>query len=252
MPTVIQDKFENIVAYEHLSRLLTVVRHNLVPIGVGDYFWHDADGLKISLEHKTGEEAASESGNRLDGQLEKHIRNADLVGLIISDMITPTPEGSIQVWKRKYNRVIKKFDDAFVRGRTVDKEYSAFEAYIFSLERLGVPVFRVPDLESMAHTIASFVYNSTNKRAKDHTTLRKHLRPRVTTTLAMPDGIDKGYVETLMGIRKARIGEKTALKLIQEFETPHKVLTASVESLRRVIGKGTAENLLDSIGRKHL
>jgi len=81
MTTIILDVFERPEMEVYLSKTLTVIRHNLVTLGLADVMWNP--GHIITLEHKTIEQAMSEMGGRLDDQLRKHSRHADEVGLII-------------------------------------------------------------------------------------------------------------------------------------------------------------------------
>ena len=74
MQTIIVDTFETDIVRTYLSWTLQVHKMNLVPRGLADFFWDT--GLRYTLEHKTAAQAVSESGQRLDKQLAKHIQNA--------------------------------------------------------------------------------------------------------------------------------------------------------------------------------
>ena len=234
LPTIIQDVFEPTEMATYLSSVLNVHKQNLVPLGLADYYWDC--GKRTTLEHKTAAQFVRESGARLDSQLNKYLSNADDIGIVVDGFITPSPNGATIVWMRR--------GKYFVQQQTIDKDFNATTAYIWSLQQMGIPVFQFADLYSMAMGIASFVYNSL-KPDSQHKTLKKHIRPQV----FHPDP----KVETLMGTssgeRGGLVGEVTGLKLIQAFGTPFGVYTAKWDNLVDIMGEARAAKFLRAIGR---
>ena len=249
MALLIIDKFESQQVCELFQALIPIHRMNLVPLGVGDYLWVDADGQRHSWEHKAGGEMLQLIGGRLDEQLEKHIQNSEVVGLIISDMITPTEDGSCQVWHQKFNQSKQDYDNVFIKGRKVNRTYSSFAGYIGSLELLGVQVMMVPNLSSMVWYISSIAYNTTEKKLSEHTTLNRFLKPRSTSNIPINKGQYRSYVESLMGLKGARVGQQTGEKLIKRFGTPYAAMTASDGELDMVLGPATGKKFREAIGR---
>ncbi len=223
-----------------LSTTLQVVRQNLEPLNLADYCWHT--DIVHTVELKEAEAAIMESGARLDAQLTKYQHAAEDIWLFIQNPITANPDGSCKVWKRR--------NMFFIPGKTLNKEYTTFMAYIYSLAvNEGIHTLFTADMSATAWALSSFVYNS-HKPAGSHTTLRKHLKPRVATVLNPESPFEaQPFVETLMGIKNARIGEKTALKLISRFKTPFDLAVASVDDVAEVIGLTAAELYFKSIGR---
>jgi len=232
-PMVVQDIFEPKEIEKDLAKVLAVHRQNLVPLGLGDYYWDF--GTRFSLERKKADQVLNEMGARLDIQLEKHSLNADVIGLLVEDIVTPRPDGSCQVWARK--------GGIFAPVRKIAKEFTGYQAYLWRLRQEGILVFETPDMHSTALAIASWVYSSL-KPEGSHKTFRKHHKPQVQTFSRNP------YVETLMGVRNARIGEKTALKLFERFKTPFDVFVADYSELVSAIGESAAESFLKGIGRR--
>jgi len=244
MHLVMMDTFEADYMQTCLQQLLIVNRMNLVPLGVGDYYWDT--GTRYSLEHKTGEQAISESGQRLDKQLRKHLDNSDQVGLVISNIVTPSTDGQCMVWRKVFNPVANRW--SWKIHKYVNKPYTAFQGYIWQLEMLGIGVFQFDCMESMALGIAEFVFNSHKHK---HTTLTKHIRPhaRQARQKEVRDWKPDPYIETLMGIRNGNIGEARAKRLITKYITPIQAMLADKADLEQLLGAQSANKFLQAIGR---
>ena len=241
-PVLLIDAYETTDMETKLGALIHVTRVNLVHMGVGDYYWDT--GTRYSLEHKSGDQAVSESGKRLDSQLRKHMNNSDVVGLVISNVVSPSPKGNCLVWRKDW---LPTGTWRWRKLREVKKPYTAYQAYLWQLQQAGVFVFQFDDRDSMALGIASFVYNS---QKQTHSTLLKHQRPIVAMAKKKVKGWKPNpYIETLMGIRGGGLGEKRATKLIEKYKTPHAVYNADVQEIFNLLGKVSGLKLLKAIGR---
>lgn len=249
MYLVMMDTFEVSYMEQCLQQLLLVNRRNLVHMGVGDYYWDT--GTRYSLEHKTGSQAISESGQRLDQQLRKHLDNADQVGLIISNFVTPSPDGDCVVWTKQWSQPRQRW--SWKLHETVHKSFAAYQGYLWQLQILGIGVFHFDCLDSMALGIAEFVFNSHKHK---HTTLMRHLRPHARQQAPKNDRQQKvrnwkpdPFIETLMGIRNGNIGEARATKLIGKYNTPIQAMLADKAELTKELGPAAATKFLQAIGR---
>lgn len=243
IPTLLVDIYETDALHAALSKLLIAQRFNLVSMGVGDYYWDN--GVRHSLEHKSGDQAVSESGHRLDRQLRTHMQNADVVGLVISNVVGPASNGGCTIWKKEYMPTTGRW--RWVSIRDINKPYTAFQGYIWQLQQIGIQVFQFDGRDSMALGIAEFVFNSAKPT---HSTLQRHLRPTVNVKRKQVKGWKPNpYIETLMGIRGGMIGEIRATKLIEKFKTPYAVYNAPVQEIFQILGRASALKFLSAIGR---
>lgn len=245
-PVLVMDVFEGKAKGENiakeLSKYLTVIRQNLVPLGLADYFWIGVDDRRYTLEHKTARELLSNMGNRLDVQLRKNTQNADDVGLIWNGVITPTRNG-----KGCYPWDVSKSDPStMVRGKASPHSYQEVMGYIWSLEHNGISVYNVPDWRTMCRAISEFVYNTLKS---DHKTLRRYVKTR---PIILDPGVsetEKTYIKTLMGISGARIGEATAKKILKVYKTPFDFLMSEPGD-KPEIGKALFNNAMKGVGRE--
>jgi hypothetical protein len=245
-PVLVMDVFEGKAKGENiekeLSKYLTIVRQNLVPLGLGDYFWVGVDSLRYTLEHKTARELLSDMGNRLDTQLRKNTQNADDVGLIWNGIITPTRNG-----KGCYPWSVSKTDSSvMVRGKASPHSYQEVIGYIWSLEHNGISVYNVPDWRTMCRAIAEFVYNTLKP---DHKTLRRYVKTKPIVLDPDVPEIDKTYIKTLMGISGARIGEITAKKILKAHKTPFNYMVSEIGD-KPEISEALYRNTMRGIGRE--
>ena len=233
MHSVLVDVFEDPKIELLLSRTLKVTRTNMVPLGLGDIVWHGAD-YSISLEHKTFPQVFSEMGNRLDIQLRKHTEHAAFVGLVIDGMVTPiTGRRECQVWRMSSNGQV------FYQAETLHKGWEEVTAYIHSLQTLGISTYTFPTLDAMCLGISAMVYNS---HKTSHATLQTNIKKRLKAFKPDP------FVETLMGLGQARIGEITAKKILAAYETPYRAFLQSEDSW--TLSPGIYHNMMKAIGKE--
>jgi len=227
------DKIDTLLHKYHVS----TVRQNLVSLGLADFFWLGNGGIKYTLEHKTARQLCSEMGQRLDGQLRKHSQNADVVGLVVDGIMTPREGGGVNFWKlAETNEIYYKYGETPIGFEVV-------QAYLWSLNRDGIYTFNFDSLDAMALGLASFVSNSLKVK---HNTLTHHVRSKPVTWSENP------YVMTLMGLYKARIGEKTALTILKHFGTPYKFFYSDYDEGVSVVGKDVFTRAMKAIGRTTL
>lgn len=244
-PVVVMDTFEgrskgqNIEA--ELGRFLTVMRENLVPLGLADYFWTGFDGTRFTLEHKNAGELMQDMGGRLDDQLRKHTQNADDVGLIIDGMMTPAEDGkSTYIW-----RVSAKNPKIMTRQHKSPHSYQEVMGYLWGLDKAGINIYCVPDWVAMCRCIAEYVYNTLKP---EHRTLKRYIKshPVILDEKATPE--HRKYVGTLMGLSGARIGEITAKKILQDQDTPFKFFISEANENPK-IGDEAFKSAMRAIGR---
>jgi len=232
-------KFQDVEG--ELSKYLTVVRQNMVHLGLADFFWVGLDNKRFTIEHKTGTEFMQTMGNRLDTQLRKHSQNADDVTLLIEGVIQPTPDGKkCFVWKPS-----QKNRNIMVKGFESYHSYQEVMGYIWSLEHNGFTVVQVPDWRTMCRAIAEFVYNTLKA---EHRALRHYVKtkPIVVDPGASPK--ERMYIQTLMGLSEARIGEILAKRILATHGTPFKFFLSEMAS-NWDIGEATHVKAMKSIGR---
>ena len=236
MPTIVVDVFEPTSADAILAKWgLTVVRQNLVPLGLADYLWMGHGGIRYTLERKQGKELVSAMGGRLDDQLRKHSQNADFVGLVIEGVITPAPNGGCIFWKESTNRKI------FHQNGTSPIGYEMLMAYIWSIGQQGFPVYQFPSFESMLLGISSFVHNSMKA---SHSALQHHTKTKPVMFKPNP------YIETLMGIGgDTRIGEKLATRIVDNVGTPYSFFNSDLQRMGPIIGDQAFIRAMKNIGR---
>lgn len=234
-PSIVLDIFESPEMETLLSQTLEVVRKNMVALGLADFYWVSPAG-RITLEHKTSEQVLAEMGGRLDLQLIRYLTNADIVGLVIDNIVTPDMDKPYSmVWKQD------KADRIFYPFMRVKVAFENYQAYLWSLRNQGIVVAEFPNLKALCRGISSFLHNSLKST---HTTLRRHYKPQI-PPLINPDP----RVETLMGMSGLRIGEKTAKSLIDAYGSLIDIYNADPSDLEILLGKVGTSRFLDAIGR---
>ncbi len=242
-PIVTVDVFESPDFEALLARNLTVVRMNLVPTGMGDVVWFSDHW--ISLEHKDMQQVLAEMGGRLDDQLRKHTQHVDEVGLVFNGFATPVPnKRACYVWERDKKGEFRRkgrYDKTTKRYTPIEfgRSWEELQAYLWRLDKMGITVYQAPDLPSLCLAISAFVYNSFKP---EHKTLERYNKTK--PIMWEPDP----YIETLMGISGARIGEVSAKKLMEAYGTPYRAFLAQEDS-KWPLGKVAYQLFKKGIGR---
>ncbi|KKN60931.1 hypothetical protein LCGC14_0527300, partial [marine sediment metagenome] len=103
--------------------------------------------------------------------------------------------------------------------------YEELCGFLWRLDREGFTVYGFPDWVAMCRGIATFVYNTLKR---EHSVLRKFTKTRPVIIGSDLTDLDKLYVQMLMALPEARIGEATARKILKEFETPFHFLVSEL------------------------
>ena len=128
-----------------------------------------------------------------------------------------------------------------MRLKSFKRKYISLMAYLWSIQkRWGIQTVFTSDPVASALAIGAIVTNS-------HKTISDTLNPYsgARPLLSAPNP----YIETLIGLSGAHIGEVTAKKVLSHYSTPFLAFTEDVASLRKALGKNLADRLLQSIGR---
>lgn len=239
MPIVLIDVFESPEIERGLRRCgLNVQRISLVNAGVADLFWYGHGDTRFTLEHKTVSQVVAEMGKRLDTQLRKHSQNADDVGLIMDGVAVPNlKHGGTDFYREVESAKGKRI---YVKSGHSAIHYEAFTAYLWRLEKEGFAVYSFPNVEALCLGVASFVFNS---QKAEHSTLRRYAKTK--PVLWKPDP----HIQLLVSLPTARIGEKTANKIIDHYGSPYAFFADSLEGMEAVVGLKTAVATMKDLGR---
>jgi len=216
-----------------LSQSLNVARCPLQSQGLADYYWEAIH--RETIERKQGGELIGQAypRGRLDGQLRKYIISEVRVTLLCEGLISPASDGGCLLWGRR--------GDYYVRLKSFKRKYISLMAYLWSIQkRWGIQTVFTSDPVASALAIGAIVTNS-------HKTISDTLNPYsgARPLLSAPNP----YIETLIGLSGAHIGEVTAKKVLSHYSTPFLAFTEDVASLRKALGKNLADRILQSIGR---
>jgi len=238
IPLVI-DVFEQMGIEGLFPSSLTMIRQNLVPLGLADFVWNC--GHTVTLEHKTIEQAMTEMGGRLDDQLRKHTQHASEVGLITDGVVTPIEgEAACRLW------VPSKDGKVWVpRRQKIHVSWESYQAYLWQLDKEGITIYQAPTLQAMCNAIAAFVHNSLKP---EHKSLRRYVK---TKPIIMEE---EGkpiywYIKTLMA--HTGVGEPMARKLLDVYHTPWAVYRANPLDGLWPAGEKVFQNITKAIGRPY-
>jgi len=218
-----------------LSQTTDVSKTNLNGNLMADYYWPAIDGHTIQIERKQAGELLSNL-NHCEKQLMKYLPNADETILLIEGVMLPHVEQTVVY-------VLTGDSRFFRRSNVYRPRYSMVMAWLWQLDKSGVTIFQTGSLDATAIAISAMY---TNSQKEEHTTLKRYIKNQVKPLVPNP------FVETLMNIKNAGIGETKALALIEHFETPFNFVMASEDELCEVagIGPGIARKIHLALGRK--
>ena len=207
--TVYIDSHESIELELILSQVLDIEREHLNQMGKADLYWLDRNGKAIQCELKQAGEALG-SLDSVEEQLGREMPGGDYLVLAIRGVVTPLPNGFCQVWERS-----KQNPNIMFGGREFKQQYTGYRAWLTRLQELGVLVIEVPDIQSLALSIAA-LYNLSMKSELEHKTFTR-LIPE-SYWLTEEDEAKRDLALTLMGIRpKWGGGEELCLALADQF-----------------------------------
>lgn len=216
------------------------------PVHYADYYWKNSQGNSFQVERKHWTELFKDL-DQVEEQLDRQRLVCDSTTLLVEDIGIPTGRGVASYSVEWQAQPTKGPPRAYFRKTwnvaTQPQLWDRLNSWFWRLDKSGVGVVFAPNLGATAILIAR-MYQNTNKPFEPAFT--RIYRPQVPRNIR---GKNAGYIRTLMGLSGARIGEKTARQLIDAFDTPHGVFTASQLDLQSFLGPTNASNLLKALGR---
>lgn len=227
MASLVVDIFEPESIAQALSTEFSVVRTQLEPLGLADYYWETPYGRE-TIERKRWNELL---GDRLEAQLRRYLSQGVNTTLLLEGVCTASPSGSIVLWKAS-GRFL-------VAIREIERPYIALANFLWRLQDYGVRIVLSPDISYTPRVIAGLVKNSLKA---EHKTLSPYRR-----TKQVDD--PNPYIALLAQMGIPGLGPKNAQKLIATFGTPWSALSAPPEQLAKTIGKALTNRILTALGR---
>ena len=226
-----------------LQKNLNVITAPNEPQGFADYYWNNGHNI-IMIERKQAGELVSNMGGRLDHQLIKYKAKhpTAIIFILQEGLVTPSPKTfHCQIWKRLHSTNRK--NPSITTRRTSPIPYAAYRSYLFSRAMEGVHTIVTSDEEDTALTISAMVYNSMKASHKGLNPIKNYstnIEPGISEELA-------NYMGTLLSIRG--IGEKTAKRLLRDYETPWEVFVMDSELLEELEGERVAKAVEKGLGK---
>ena len=212
-------------------------RASLNRLGFGDYLWYTKDMLPEQAERKQLTEILS-GFEHVEYQVGKEI--ADLEDkqqvnqiLLVEGIVQPVSNG-IQTWRMHKNG---KF---YVKSKLYKTPMARYEAWLISMSRAGVVVWRTNDWQHTAEALVHF-----EKSAQvESTAMHRYLKIK-------PAFRPNPYMEQVMAV--ADVGPTIAEALLELYHTPWDIWRQTAESLAEYtpgVGIAKARDILTKIGRK--
>ena len=229
------DEFEPVEIVAGLKQVFpTSLQLPLNRNGWADYVWDNYNSDPVGqLERKQAPEIVSNLDS-VEEQIRKELQSKpDIPLTLLIEGITEPLLGGIQTY------VLTPDNKVFRKGRFFKTRYDRYEGFLLGLESQGVRIWRTSSWQGTVQALVRF-----QKQALDpeHTILNRYVK----IPLFHPDPM----VQTLMGIKGAEIGPKTAEALIEVFGTVWDVMRQDVDTLAKNtpgMGKVSAQKMLDSI-----
>ena len=230
------DVFESEALEKLIAQSIPLQRQPLNARGMGDVVIFAWDGHRISIENKQADELLGDMDGCED-QLRKQMGHAEENLLLIRGVVIPDHVGCTTLRQAKSN------PNLFHKGTHWNRpNYLGYRRWLYSLDKMGVTCIEVPNIQGAAVAIVS-IYKYAQE--KEHSTLNRYIKHKARLEARDP------FVETLMGIAGANLGETRAKELVRVYGTPFCVLSQTVEELARNdgIGPGIARKILKGVGR---
>jgi len=230
------DVFESGQLERLISQSIEVLRQPLNARGMGDVVIFAWDGHRISIENKQTDELLGDMDGCED-QLRKQLGHAEENLLLIRGVVVPAAIGVTTLKPSKSNPNLYHKSNHWNRPT-----YSGYRRWLYSLDKMGVTCIEVPTVEAAAMEIVT-IYKYAQE--KEHSTLNRYIKHKVRLQARDP------YVETLMGVAGAGLGEARAKELIRVYGTPFCVFSQTAEELANNdgIGPAIAKRILKGVGR---
>ena len=219
-----------------------------------DYYFGGEDGKTRQFSRKQAGELLADIDEAED-QLRDYYNNADenyqiIEGLISASPLTRKSKSYSGISVRRQARPSALFsckvaENGYIYdGHDWNVSSAMYYAWVFSISQAGIVTYYTDNYVGTARLLVA-VYRNCQKPPDEHTTLQRYIKPRIYIKEHSP------YVETLMGLKGAELGETKAKALIEYFGSPLSLFMATMEEICEVegFGKKTAEKILNSIGR---
>ena len=199
-----------------------------------DYYLIDPLANVRMIERKQTSEALSDLDG-LEEQLGRHLHHCDELTLLVEGVAKPMA-GGVQTYKFKDGRWI---DGYFHKQQNLWSRWNAFKYILW--HDCGIHVEEVSHWQgTLAYLITWF------KRAQDPDSqvLKRYIIPH------MPPFHKNPHIDNLMRLKGFRIGQATAVELINEFGTFAAVMNAPRSDLVAVKGGAWTRNYFEATGRE--
>mgnify|MGYP003650404929 FL=1 len=238
--TLLIDVHENPKIVHELGKSIPVAVQPLNANGWADFSWIGVDGKRIQIEHKQWPEFIGEFPDYVEEQLRKQVSKSDEHYLLIEGWILDTPFGI-----DTYSEATSKAGKVYFRrsrsfgGPTRPRQglMSGIGTWSNKMERLGVTTIRVPSRRWMLSEIVA-IYNASQR--PEFIGWDRYHKP-----IVRPKSRNK-HVPILMGVKG--VGEVTALRLVEWYQTSGGAFRSSVEEMSEVIGYNAAVSFFRELG----
>lgn len=240
--TIGVDVFEPEKLYSLIEQSVPITVGAYNDQGFADYIFAEFDGSVHQIERKQLGEilGGADSMVYVEEQLQREIPQANTTDLLIENVAVPHPNGTLE-----YVLDAGSKGKDYLRLKRLHKErYSKLIAWVYSLQRVGINVIWTSNVLTSAAAIVS-VHNNCQK--EEHTTMQRHVKPRV---IWHPNP----HIVALLGLSAAyslNIGEGKASRIVDRFHDLWGFLEAKPEQIAELEGfsKASSEKILKSIGR---
>lgn len=221
------------------SGLKPIVDSVVAPInnwGKADYYWVDPAGNERMIERKQIGEALSDI-DAVEEQLGRHLHECDELTLLVEGLAMSIPRG-VQIYEYQ-NRTGWSQGHKFGSQPTLWSRWHSFKYALW--HNAGVHVEEVATYtDTIEHIATAF------KKSMDptNTTLNRYVVPH------MPPFNKDPQVDNLCRLRGMSLGEKNAIKLIEELNTVYGVMTAPYARLVGIMGGAWTRGFFEAIGRE--
>ena len=233
-----------------------------------DYCFSNYDGKRIQWGRVQAGELVGDIDS-MEDEFKRYYNSADVTNQIIEGLISPVrlfmKGGSAPIFEKeatdiRQSRITTRDLGASIycyhiepsgfipNGHSFSTARMAeLYAWIYRLDQVGISTFYTNNWEETARLLIT-VYRNEQKAPDEHTTLKRVIRPHISTTDADP------LVKALMSLSlvyKLGIGEVTAKALAGQYCSLLDIATTIESDLTSVdgVGRTTAKKLLVALGR---
>jgi len=254
---ILVDEFEPAEIYKLIEQSAPVTWMPLNITHRSDYYFGGEDNKTRQFSRKQAGELLSDI-DEAERQLSDYYVNADENYQVVEGIISAVPllktnksynAISIRHQARPTTLFSYKVEATGYMHSEHSHEVSAslLYAWLFRLEQNGVHTFYTENWIGTARMLSA-IYKNCQKPPEQHDTMQRYIRPRIVLKEHNP------FIFALMAIGRAykiKIGEATATKIASKYTNILDIAMSTPNELEEVegIGKTTAVNLLEAIGR---